>query len=412
MKRSAIALPIALFASALALRPQVIGVGPLIPEIQDDLDISHAEAGLLATIPVLCMGLFALPAPYLLGRLGTRWAITFCLGLIAAFGLARAVAPAAAGVIALTVGVGIGMGLAGALMPIAAKERLAHRPAFGTGIYALGIQIGAALSASLAVPIAAIAWGWRGALLTFSIATVVLAVVWFTLSGREQGRDPGLAHPPRLPWRSGLAWLLVTIFFLMAVLYYGFISWVADAYVEGGWSEERAGWLVAVVTVTAVPATGFYAWLGDRLGSRRLYLVVGSALAFGAVVGVILLPDGGFGWAVVFGISAGLLFPALMILPLDVADDPASVGAVAAMMLGAGFTLGALGPLILGAIRDLSGDFTASLWLLAGVIVLVGVICATLSPERLRRGVRFELSTGSGERESARWWRAPRPPVA
>lgn len=213
-----------------------------------------------------------------------------------------------------------------------------------------------------------------------------------TLGGQESDREPVLVRPPRLPWRSGLAWLLLGIFFLMAVLYYGFTSWIADAYVESGWSEERAGWLVAVTTLTAVPATGFYAWLGDSLGSRRLYLVVGSALAFVAVVEVLVLPGAGFGWAVVFGISAGLLFPALMILPLDVADNPASVGAVAAMMLGAGFTLGALGPLILGAVRDLSGDFTASLWLLAGLIALVGVMCIALSPERLRRGVRTEAS--------------------
>ncbi|MCY4085837.1 MAG: hypothetical protein OXG37_02865 [Actinomycetia bacterium] len=74
------------------------------------------------------------------------------------------------------------------------------------------------------------------------------------------------------------------------------------------------------------------------------------------------------------------------------ADNPASIGAVAAMMLGAGFTLGALGPLILGAVRDLSGDFTGSLRLLAGLIALVRVMCIAFSPERLRRGVRTEAS--------------------
>ena len=312
--------------------------------------------------------------------------------MIAGFGLARALVSVSAAVIALTIGTGIGMGLAGALMPIAAKERLAHRPAFGTGIYSLGIQLGAALSATLAVPIAAIAWGWRGALVSFSVATIVVAVIWIALSGREHVRLRAPVRPPRLPWRSGLAWLLVVIFFLMTVLYYGFTSWVADAYVEGGWSDDRAGWLVAVTTLTAVLATGFYTWIGDTLGSRRFYLVVGSALALGAVVGVTLLPGAGFGWAAMFGISAGLIFPALMILPLDVADDPASVGAVAAMMLGAGFTLGALGPLMLGGVRDLSGGFTASLWLLAGVVVVVGAICAALSPTRLRRGVQIEPS--------------------
>ena len=100
-----------LFLAGLALRPQIVGVGPLIPEIQDDLDISHAVAGLITTIPVFCMGLFALPAPRVSRRYGTRLAIAVCLGLIGGFGVARAIAPGAAGVILLTFGVGIGQGL-------------------------------------------------------------------------------------------------------------------------------------------------------------------------------------------------------------------------------------------------------------------------------------------------------------
>jgi len=56
-------LLVALFLAAVALRPQLVGVGPLLPSIQTDLGVSHAVAGLLGTIPVLCMGLFAPPAP-------------------------------------------------------------------------------------------------------------------------------------------------------------------------------------------------------------------------------------------------------------------------------------------------------------------------------------------------------------
>ena len=83
-------------------------MGPLLPEIQDDLDISHAVAGLLGTIPVLCMGLFAPPAARVLAWLGSRRAIAACLIVIAAFGVARAVVPPAALVLLLTFGVGIG----------------------------------------------------------------------------------------------------------------------------------------------------------------------------------------------------------------------------------------------------------------------------------------------------------------
>src|SRR5207237_10625662 len=87
----------ALFLAALSLRPQLVGAGPLIPSIQSDLGVSHAVAGLLGTIPVLCMGLFAPPAPHLSRWVGSRAAIAACVAAIGVFGLARAVVPGSAG---------------------------------------------------------------------------------------------------------------------------------------------------------------------------------------------------------------------------------------------------------------------------------------------------------------------------
>src|SRR4051794_10261767 len=178
-------LLVALFLAAVTLRPQLVGVGALLPSIQHDLGVSHAVAGLLGTIPVLCMGLFAPPAPFLSRRIGSRAAIASCLALVAVFGVARTLVPSALGVILLTVPVGIGMGLAGALMPVAVKERFAHRPAFATGIYATGINVGAALSSALAFPIAAALGSWRWSLFIFSVTTGALVVAWLA-STRHQ----------------------------------------------------------------------------------------------------------------------------------------------------------------------------------------------------------------------------------
>ncbi len=55
-----------------------------------------------------------------------------------------------------------------------------------------------------------------------------------------------------------------------------------------------------------------------------------------------------------------------MTLPLDAAERPAEVAALAGMMLGVGYTLSASSPLLLGAIRDLTGGFHAVLWALVG----------------------------------------------
>jgi cyanate permease len=54
-------------------------------------------------------------------------------------------------------------------------------------------------------------------------------------------------------------------------------------------------------------------------------------------------------------------------------------------MLGAGYTLAALSPFVLGAIRDATGSFTTSLWLVVGVATAMLLVCLPLSRERLHR---------------------------
>jgi CP family cyanate transporter-like MFS transporter len=380
------ALLAALFLSALALRPQLVGAGPLIPEIGDDLGLSHAVAGLLATIPVLCMGVFALPAGLVAARLGTRLSITLCLGGIAAIGLLRAAAPGAPLVLALTLPIGIGMGIAGALMPVAIKERFSHRPAFASGVYATGINLGAALSSGVAVPAAAAFGGWRGALALFSGVTVLTCAGWLVLTRGDRGPRPGrfAVRPPRLPWRRPVVWLLLLYFALQSIVYYGLVSWMADAFQERGWSPGAAGALLAVMTFTSLPAGLVVPWLADRGGSRRQWLLAVSALLTLATIGIAAVPDGGYAWAVLAGIGVGALFPLILTMPLDVADDPAEVGAVAAIMLGGGYGIAALGPIALGAVRDATGSFDAPLWVLVGVGVAMLLACIPLSPTRLR----------------------------
>jgi MFS transporter, CP family, cyanate transporter len=340
----------ALFLAALALRPQIVGAGPLFPDIQDDLDTSHAVVGLLATIPVLCMGLFAPPARRLVARVGTRSAIAICLALIAVFGVARALAPQAAGIVLLTFGVGAGMGLAGALLPVAVKERFSDRPAFATGIYATGIQLGSAISSAVAVPIAIAFGGWRASLLAFSLGT---------------------------------AWLLVALFGLMGLTYYGINAWLPDSYVERGWSEGAAGALLAVLNLAALPSSFLIPWASDRHGGRRRFLTAMGVLLVTGLTGLVLVPAAGYLWAACVGVANGAMFPLVLTLPLDLADRASDVAALVGMMLGVGYVLAATSPFALGVVRDLSGSFTAALWaLVASGACWLGCTLA-LSRERL-----------------------------
>jgi cyanate permease len=82
-------------------------------------------------------------------------------------------------------------------------------------------------------------------------------------------------------------------------------------------------------------------------------------------------------------------------LPVDVADRPGEIGAAASLMLLGGYSLAAVGPVLLGVARDATGDFAASVWLLVAMAVVLVAAAWTLSPERLRRGLRPVISEAS-----------------
>jgi len=382
----------ALFLASLALRPQLVGIGPLLSTIRQHLGVSHSVAGLLSTLIVLCMGLLAPVAYRIVRRVGLRWTIALALGTISAFGVARSLAPPAAAVIGLTIPVGVGVAVAQSVMPLAVRQSWSARPMLATGVYTAGINGGAALSAALALPLAHAFGSWRGALGTFSVVTAGLLAGWLLLT---RGHPPHAASTeplPRLPWRNPNGWLLVLIFAVVSIMYYGLNAWLPSALAEHGWSHTSAANVLTVTNAVTVPFMVALAWGGDRFGSRRFWLSLGSALGLLGVLGFVLAPADGWVWATLVGASIGLLFPSMLTLPLDAADHPEDVGAMAAMMLFGGYSVAALAPFLLGALRDAAGSFTLGLWLIAGDAVIMLIVSLSLTPDRLARRSAHERS--------------------
>jgi CP family cyanate transporter-like MFS transporter len=245
------------------------------------------------------------------------------------------------------------------------------------------MTVGSAVGAAAAVPLAHLGNGWRTPLLVFGGVSVLLGVTWVVLTRAEPRHVRVDTRPLRLPLSSPLAWRLVAAFFFMSSVFYGLNSWLPDAYVERGWSQGSAGALLAILNTVTIPVGFAVAWLADHYGQRRTWLAAAAFLQFAALVGVVTAPSAGWLWAVALGVAIGPLFPLTMTLPLDAAERPAEVASLAGMMLGVGYTLSASSPLLLGAIRDLTGGFSAVLWTLVGAAGLLVLVDASFSPERL-----------------------------
>jgi CP family cyanate transporter-like MFS transporter len=365
------------------MRPQLLAIGPLLPLIRVDLDLPAGLAGLLTTVPVLCMGIFAPVGPRVAARIGPRAAFAVCLALIAGFGTVRALVPSYPLVLLATFGIGAGIGIAGAVPSIIVSQRLPSRPALGTGAYAAGIVAGSSLGAAAAVPLA-LGGDWRISLLIISAASSLSVLAWLILV-RGEGSLPSLAaRPPRLPWRTATAWLLVVVFGLQSILFYGVVAWLPNTFVERGWSTADAGSLVAIFNAIGLTTTIGIPLVADRFAARRPGLLVASGTATVAFAALILVPALAYPAVGLLGLALGAVFPLVLTLPLDVTDDPGQAGSVAALMLLGGYILSSLGPFVLGVARDLAGDFGASLWLLVAVSVALVGASLLLTPARLR----------------------------
>lgn len=376
----------ALFVAGLAFRGPVLVVGPLLPEIQADLDVPHSIAGLLNTIPVLSMALLAPFGPVLAGSIGPTRAVAACLAAVAGFGLLRAVAPGAAPVILLTIGIGLGMGTVGPVLAQVVRRSAPRNPELGTGAYAMGYIVGASSSAALAVTLAAAFGGWRGAFAAIGVAALGSLVAWWLLAPHDGHGRRVAPRRPNLPWRRGIAWLFGIVFGIQSLLFHAGVAWLASIYLERGWTAADGALLTALFSGMGIFATLAVPFVTWAIPSRRAQLAAASALAVVGAIGVAAGSVGGPGGdalavpsVALFGFGVGLTFPLCLTLPLDAAGSPAEASSVAALMLMVGYLISSVGPVLLGSIRDATGDFTLAGWLIAAtsVVLLAGTLVLT-----------------------------------
>ncbi|MER3418940.1 MAG: hypothetical protein C4343_07645, partial [Chloroflexota bacterium] len=218
---------------------------------------------------------------------------------------------------------------------------------------------------------------WRRTLAVFALAGAASLLAWLGLEGRN-GRQSRPApaddlDPPAIPWRDRRGWSLALVFGLQSVLFYAVVAWLPLIQIERGWSEVSAGFLVAVMNAVSLVSVLAVPLLADRRGERRSQLVASSLLSVAGLLGLTTLPSLAVLWVSILGLGLGAVFPLAMTLPVDIAADPQEVGRLAAIMLLGGYALSAVGPLLLGLLRDGLGNFEAGLWLLvATAVALVG----------------------------------------
>lgn len=392
--RSSLLLAAVLLLAAFNLRAAIASVPPLLDRIEADLGLSAAAAGVLTALPLICMGAFAPVAQ----RLGTRYGRESTMaGALAVLTAGTAVRYGSGHLAALyggTLLIGVGIAVTQTVLPGVVKEHFAAHGGVMTGLYSTLMALGATIGAAIAVPVTSALGSWERSLAVWALPALLATLCWLPATARLR-RAPTTADagaPTRLPWRSGIAWLVSLYIAAQSIVFYSELSWLAPLYQQHGWSASRAGLALALFNLLGIIGSLSAPSLASRMDDRRPMFAVAVGCNVVALPGLALaavhLP---WLWVTLAGIGQGGAFALGLLLLVDHAHDPAASARLSAMAFLVCYCLAAVGPVLVGGLRDLTGGYTAAFLLVAGVAVVELVLAMTFTPERRRRAVT-ELS--------------------
>jgi CP family cyanate transporter-like MFS transporter len=365
------------------LRTLVASLPPLVRTIASDLGLSSTAIGVLTTLPVLCMGVFAPAAHALSRRFGAPIAVAVALVLLLSGTLLRGLGSVGWPLYVGTLLGGVGIAVAGTLVPGLVKQLVpAARAGLATGLTMGAMMGGAALASALAVPAETLFGSWQASLASWSVLVAVGIAGWFPLVRRVHG---GSAHVPAdeaadhgLPFRHVTAWLLTGFLAAQSVQFYSSLAWLAPTYVAEGWSPRSAGFLLSWFTAAQVVSGLLGPAVADRVRDLRWLLVPVALCALSGLVGLWLAPQAApWAWAALLGLGQGASFALGLVMLIRYAGSPAASARLSAMGLGIGYLVASAGPTVTGAIREVSGGF-AAVWLALAAVLLVQLTLAVL----------------------------------
>lgn len=368
----------AVFVAALNLRAGISSLGAVLADALEAFDAGGSLAGVITAIPGLFFAAFGLLAVPLAMRLGlTR---TLLLGMVLSL-IGLAVRPWVGGIwvfIPLTALVTTGIAVANVLLPAWIKNH------GGRHVVALMTVYGSVLGFSGAVgPLTAVLSdapaAWRWALFLWAGPAALQVLVWF-LVFRRVGRDvpaavsprPGAAAPTASLWCAPTAVFLMLFFGLQSMHAYIQMGWLPKIYVDHGVSAATASLALALTGSFNIIGGLIMPAIIHRLRSIVWLPVLFSALMGAGYLGLWLAPaTTPMLWAALLGVG-GFCFPTAIALIPARSRVPLVTARLSGFVQPIGYVIAAAGPLLVGVVREATGDWSV-------ILPVLMVLCALMA---------------------------------
>ncbi|MDN4649313.1 MFS transporter [Curtobacterium sp. PsM8] len=372
---------------AFSLRQAVAAVSPILGDIRTDIPLSDLDVGWLGTLPPLLFAASGFIAPRIARGLGLDRGIVLASLLITAGHLLRAFSPGIAVLIIGSVIAFAGTGIGNVLLPSIVRRYFPDRVALLTAVYACVVGVSTAVPAALAAPLAEQA-GWRFSLGIWSLTSVGALVPWVVVIVRERRQRAAdtvtvdVASPSVVIglWRSRVALSIALAFSTSTILTYASFAWLPDMLGDlAGTTPTEGGVLLAVTGLVSVPGALLAPLLVARFRNVGWLIAVGVVSFVLGYLGLLVVPTPlTLLWVLLVGLGS-ILFPVCLVLINARTGTAAGTVALSGFAQGIAYALGALGPLLVGLLHDVSGTWTLPLLFLIAIALLAIVPAITLA---------------------------------
>lgn len=376
---------------AANLRAAVSALSPILARVSADIPLSAVAIGLLGALPPICFAVFGIVTPMLVRRARLEPVLIAALVAILAGHLIRS---AAGNVGILLLGSAVtfaGLGIGNVLLPPLVKKYFPDRIALVTTLYVTMLSLSAFLPPLVVVPVVDAA-GWRVSLGMWAVVSLIAIIPWVSavVHGRRNGATgvveearPDLVRAVR---RSPLAWALTSVFALSSMSAYAMFAWLPVMLQDiAGLDEATAGAMLSVFALMGFPAGLLIPVIASRMKNVALLVYLAVVLFVAGYLGLLLVPETlTVVWVALIGLGP-LLFPlALVLINLRTRTHDGAI-ALSSFVQSVGYFVGALGPLVVGILHDVTGGWTVPL-----LFLLVLALAVTGAGAVLGRGGKLE----------------------
>ena len=366
---------------AANLRAAVTALSPIFTEITHDLPFGAAGIGLLGALPPISFAVFGLVAPLFTRKASLEVVMVIALCAILVGHLVRGASTSFLMLVVGSIVTFAGMAVGNVLLPPLVKRYFPDRIGLITSLYATVLSVSTLVPPLVAVPVAD-SIGWRYAVGMWAVLSVLAVLPWLGILIRTpesrrvdaQMEEPGKAAMGRV-WHAPLSWAMAVTFAVSSLNAYAMFAWLPQLVHDTAGSDPvQAGDLLSLYSAMGIPAGLLIPVLASRMRNVGLLVYLGVAFFIAGYLGLLLWPAQATWLWVTFAGLGPLLFPlCLVLINLRTRTHEGSV-ALSGFTQGLGYVLGALGPLVVGTLHDITGG-----WLWPLVFLLLTVAAAAFA---------------------------------